>query len=105
MLSGSLGPENVYYFVPSFQSGNACGFLSPVPSSFPGKAVVADKDSERRVSFMKQQVTFSALSCVDEAGITSGVCRGVLTPYQCFHIEILLFLTGQLTGGQIGCRP
>ena len=67
--------------------------------------MVANKDSERCVSFVKRQVTFSALSCVDEAEITGGVCGGVLPPYQCFHIEILLFLTGQLTGGQIGCRP
>lgn len=79
--------------------------LSPAPSVFPGKAVVPDKNSERCVSFVKRHVTFSALSCVDEAGITGGICGGVLTPYQCFHIEILLFLTGQLTGGQIGRRP
>lgn len=64
--------------------------LSPAPSVFPGKAVVPDIDSEHCVYFIKRHVTFSALFCVHEAEITGGVCRGVLTPCQCFHIEILI---------------
>lgn len=79
--------------------------LSPASFVFPSKVVAPDIDSERCVSFIKRHVTFSALSYVNEAVITGGICGSVLTPYQCFYIETLLFLTEHLTGGQIGCRP
>lgn len=78
--------------------------LSLASSVFPSKVVAPDTDSEHCVSFIKRHVTFSALSYVNESVKTGGMCGSVLTPYQCFYTETLLFLTEHLTGGQIG-RP